>query len=638
MTARSNITPIIDVAGAGFRLSLLLNAISSEFSNAGLEVKSISKGVTMFSMMLKHTGQVLQATDSVHSQEAIETAKSIADESTRVFDEIKDMWVRVSAQDTASTTAYTLQQRFRRTFRKHRVIYLLAQLESLQLSLSVMLQIVQLGKVMASTSRSDSPEEVSFKKEEITQERAEAQNALIVRYWQMSNMDALFEASQREEEEDRKSSMNNGAVHDDQSLAVSVDSSQHNSSPIAPEHPPSTALVRLPVFSLGELDHMLHQIRDSPRDMVQVSDRAIDPLLERWTIWREIRERRHNRDSGSRYAPSVHNLNEEDEETPFHERYRERDGSPRGYYLEGTTTDWRKPNSASARHEAFKRRKQYSGYQPSVSAASSDMEDSPGGSPSSKKRSSRRYVLDSGSESSASEAEMAQPKPRRRSSGSPGVERKIQAAGGDAPVAHAFTPPVEPPPWITAAPAGVNRPPSTQPSVTSAQSTASRLSSPAYHPPGHRPWVTPDQNPIHHSVSSPLLPAQMHNAPNSMVPPQAVAFGRYGGQMHPQGHPLIQQHGYPQLTGYLPPSSQTRYIPQSSTRMGLSPRPVSQDGKSARSPSRLSQHNTTSRIHDEKRHSREKSTKQNIRESATKGLLGAGAIAGFLEALEGLSL
>ncbi|OAP64042.1 hypothetical protein AYL99_00014 [Fonsecaea erecta] len=636
MAETSNIAPIINVAAAGFRLSLLLNAISSEISNAGLEVKNVSKGVTMFSMTLKHTGQVLQARDSVHSQEAVETAKSIADESTRVFDEIKDMWVRASAQDANSTTT-SLQQRLRRTFKKHRVTYLLAQLESLQLSLSVMLQVVQLGKVMASTSRSDSPEEVLLKKEAISQERAEAQNAVIVRYWQMSNMDMLFEASQREEQEDGKSCTDKGTAGVIQLSVVPMNNIPQNVGSATPENATSRALVRLPVFSLGELDHMLHQIRDSPRDMVRVSDRAIDPLLERWTIWREVRERRHNRDSGSRYAPSVHNLQEDDEETAFHERHREWEGTPRGYYLEGTTTDWRKPNSASARHEAFKRRKQYSGYQPSVSAASSDVEDSPGGSNSSKKQYSSRHVLDSGSESSASESEMAQPKPRRRSSGNPTAEWKAQIPGGEAAAAPHYTAPVQPPSWITAnGIGGVNRPPSAQPSVTSAQSTASRLSSPAYHPPGHRPWATPDQNPAHHSVSSPLIPAHMPSGPSSFGPPQAVNFPRYGGQMLPQGQG--QHFGYPQLTPYTPPPSQTRYISQSSPRMGVAPRPVSQDGKSARSPSRLSQQGPSMRTHDEKRHSREKSTKQSIRESATKGLLGAGAIAGFLEALEGLSL
>ncbi|EXJ66488.1 uncharacterized protein A1O5_10157 [Cladophialophora psammophila CBS 110553] len=638
-----NIAPVLDVAGAGFRLSLLLNAISSEVSNAGLEVKSISKGVTIFAMTLKHTGQVLQAPDSVHSQEAVETAKSIADESTRVFGEIKDMWMQASAQGADNTASPSLQQRFRRIFKKHRVTYLLAQLESLQLSLSVMLQVIQLGKVMASTSRSDSPDEVSVKKEMISQERAEAQNAVIVRYWQMSNMDMLFEASQREEEEDRNASLHSGTVRDNRASVVATDSSQHTVGALPPEYATSRALVRLPVFSLGELDHTLHQIRDSPRDMVQVSDRAIDPLLEKWTIWREIRERRHNRDSGSRYAPSVYNLDEDDEEIPFHERYQEREDSPRGYYLEGTTNDWRKPNSASARHEAFKRRKKYSGYQPSVSAASSDIEDSPGGSTSSKKGSSMRYVIDSGSESSDFESEMAQPKPQRRGSGSPVAERRRQVPGGDAPVAHTFTAPAHPPPWITAnSTGGFHRPPSTQPSVGSAQSTASRLSSPAYHPPGHRPWATPDQNLTHHSVSSPLLPAHLPTAPNPFMPPQPLGFPRYGGQVlpqaHPQAHPQVQQHRYPQLATYTQPSRQTRHSSEISPQWSLAPRPVSQDGKSARSPSRSSQQGLPIRNHDEKRHSREKSTKHHIRESATKGLLGAGAIAGFLEALEGLSL
>lgn len=80
--------------------------------------------------------------------------------------------------------------------------------------------------------------------------------------------------------------------------------------------------------------------------------------------------------------------------------------------------------------------------------------------------------------------------------------------------------------------------------------------------------------------------------------------------------------------------------------MGVSQRPVSQDGK-PRSPSRLSQqHNSRSvsgggpeEQHGHSRHhTKEKSAKHNLREGATKGLLGAGAIAGFLEALEGLNI
>lgn len=117
-------------------------------------MQAISKGVTLFSLMLKHTSQVLQEPDSVQSQEAVETAQSIADEGTRAFDEINDMLNRVrTAQRINDASSPTVQQRFRRSFKKHRVAYLLAQLENLQLSLSVMLQVLQLGKLMASTSR-----------------------------------------------------------------------------------------------------------------------------------------------------------------------------------------------------------------------------------------------------------------------------------------------------------------------------------------------------------------------------------------------------------------------------------------------------------------------------------------------------
>ena len=365
--------------------------------------------------------------------------------------------------------------------------------------------------------------------------------------------------------------------------------------------------------------------------MVQVSNQAIDPLLERWTVWRDVRERRHNRHSSSKYAPSVDNLNEDDD-TTFYDRYEGREDGARGYYLEGTTTDWRKPNSASARQEASRRRKKYSSYQPNVSAASSDVEDSPGSGTSSKKRSSTRHIIDSGSGSSASEPEIAQPKARRRSSGSRPTERKVQFPEGGAPtVQTSAAATTQSAAWSAANSGGAgNRPPSTQPSVVSGQSTASRMSSPAYHPPGHRPWASPDQTMAHHSMSSPLLPAPIFSGPNMYGPPQTASFPRHMGSLQTQPQQKLFPHP--------PPSSQTRYMAQQQTRMGLPPRPVSQDGRTPRSPSRLSQQTMSARAHDEKRHSKEKSSRQSLKESATKGLIGAGAIAGFLEALEGFSL
>lgn len=144
---------IFGIAGAGFRLSLILNAISCEIANSALEIHNISKSVTSFSMMLKQTGNVLQAANSVHSLEAIETAKSISEEGTRVFDEVNDMLDRLRTKKINGIISPTIQQRFKWSFREHRVNYLLAQLDTLQLSLSLMLQILELGRLMASTSR-----------------------------------------------------------------------------------------------------------------------------------------------------------------------------------------------------------------------------------------------------------------------------------------------------------------------------------------------------------------------------------------------------------------------------------------------------------------------------------------------------
>jgi N-terminal domain on NACHT_NTPase and P-loop NTPases len=147
------IASVIGVAGAGFRLSLILNAVGCEIASAGMEIHSISKGVTLFSLMLKQVGQALQAPDSVHSSEALETAQEITNECQMVFDEIREMLDKVTSKKGDGSSMPSIQQRFRWCFKKGRVQYLLAQLESLKLSLLVMLQILQLGKLMAAPPR-----------------------------------------------------------------------------------------------------------------------------------------------------------------------------------------------------------------------------------------------------------------------------------------------------------------------------------------------------------------------------------------------------------------------------------------------------------------------------------------------------
>jgi hypothetical protein len=147
------IASIIGVAGAGFRLSVLLNVVGSEVASAGQEIYSISKAITLFSLMLKQVGQTLQAPDSIHSHEAEQAARQITSECEQVFEEIEYMLDKVRTRRNDGSFMPTTIQKFKWCFKKHKVTYLLAQLESLKLSLSVMLQILQLGKLMAAPTK-----------------------------------------------------------------------------------------------------------------------------------------------------------------------------------------------------------------------------------------------------------------------------------------------------------------------------------------------------------------------------------------------------------------------------------------------------------------------------------------------------
>ena len=147
---RRIIASIIQVAGTGFRLSLLLNGVASEIASADKDIRNVAKGISLFSMMLKQIGKTMEEGKAIASQQAIETATEIKDQSEKVFDEIKGMVHLDEAKDDyGNSRPITLAEKFKWCFRKNKVEYLLGQLESLKLSLSIMLQILQMGQTMA---------------------------------------------------------------------------------------------------------------------------------------------------------------------------------------------------------------------------------------------------------------------------------------------------------------------------------------------------------------------------------------------------------------------------------------------------------------------------------------------------------
>ena len=103
--------------------------------------------------MLKQVGQTLQSNDSVHTPEAEDAAKHITHECQQIFEEIQHMLDSVQKVRKDGSYGPSTIQKVKWCFKKHKVTYLLAQLESLKLSLSVMLQILQLGRLMASNNK-----------------------------------------------------------------------------------------------------------------------------------------------------------------------------------------------------------------------------------------------------------------------------------------------------------------------------------------------------------------------------------------------------------------------------------------------------------------------------------------------------
>lgn len=198
------IASIIGVAGAGFRLSLILNAVGSEIANAECDIHSIAKGISLFSLMLKQVGMTMEAGKTVASQSAIDTATEIRDQSQVVFDEIKNMVDLAQARDDkGNLRSITIAQRIKWCFKKRKVQYLLGQLESLKLSLSIMLQILQMGKAIAATR--EDPSRAPLTEHTMRQDRAEIQNMIVVQHWSLVELRKLYELAEKEAKEETTS-------------------------------------------------------------------------------------------------------------------------------------------------------------------------------------------------------------------------------------------------------------------------------------------------------------------------------------------------------------------------------------------------------------------------------------------------
>ncbi|KAL9012314.1 MAG: hypothetical protein Q9173_002909 [Seirophora scorigena] len=202
MAVFSTIATIIGIAAAAFRLSLVLNAVGVEMAPADLDIQNIARAISNYAFILKQLALTLESCKSIATQTAMETAKQIADQSQLIFDDIKDMTELDQRKDEhGNLRSIAVNQRVKWCFKQQRLQYLLGQLESLKLSLSIMLQVLQFGKLLVSIR--DDPSLPPPSAQTMLQERAEIQNMVVVRHWSFVELRRLYDMAMREEEDKR---------------------------------------------------------------------------------------------------------------------------------------------------------------------------------------------------------------------------------------------------------------------------------------------------------------------------------------------------------------------------------------------------------------------------------------------------
>lgn len=350
---------IVKIAGAGFRLSLLLNAAACQLAQSRLEIHSIAKGISLFALTLKHIGQTIEGTDMDQSPEAVEKAWEIAGQGQMIFIEIEHMLDKLKATDRDSDLVQiSLQERLKWCFRKQHVTYLLAQLDALKLSLIVMLRILQLGNVIKSNVDDgiDTDSLASAVDDTIAQEKAETQNMIIVRYWSVKRLDRLWDLVEQEAVD---------AAKDPTNQRISSNYSSNTASALKPlvAATRGSELTRLPIITFGDSDVGLSDMERSPKDMVQLSEKTLNRLLSIWVPLIDLSKLQASKSVSTPHKqPRVYVSSDTEDENEL-----DFDGHDiQGYYLEGKTEDWREPHSQGARQHAAELRRRYSSYQAHV--------------------------------------------------------------------------------------------------------------------------------------------------------------------------------------------------------------------------------------------------------------------------------
>lgn len=141
---------VVATAGAGFRLSLVLNAVKMKMQNADTEIQNISRGISDYSLMLKLVAKQMDEGGVQPTPLAIDTVFDIKGHSEHIFEEIKGMTELAQVRDEKGhLTEIGIGQKVVWCFKQQKVPYLLGQLDYLKTNLAIMLQVLQFAKIVS---------------------------------------------------------------------------------------------------------------------------------------------------------------------------------------------------------------------------------------------------------------------------------------------------------------------------------------------------------------------------------------------------------------------------------------------------------------------------------------------------------
>ena len=195
MAGLETIASIVGIAGVGIKLAKTLYQVGYKTASANHNINRIATNVSLFASMLKHVGSVLDDAHSLHTPEAVEMVKQIVKECESNFQDITD--IIVLARDKSeghkdpplangSKRRISMIARAKWYFEGPRAEYLLAQLEYLKSTLSVLLQTLNLAaltaKIHATLGQSERPSEI------VQQERLHVETLIIAQQLSVHNL------------------------------------------------------------------------------------------------------------------------------------------------------------------------------------------------------------------------------------------------------------------------------------------------------------------------------------------------------------------------------------------------------------------------------------------------------------------